>query len=366
MQTFHRRGCSTRWKSCSCPGMRPKRSKSLARMDFSHGVLPLLDVILEQPLGQRFIELALANTDERIREDGRGVSPGFLLRHAPLARSSRNMDRAQGRRRTADTGAFHRDGRSARPAGETDRHSAKVRSDDEGNLEPPAALRAACRPATLPPAGTSTLSSGVGIPFDLRCRSGELEDELATLADWWDRFANASNAERESMLRPDEAPKKRSRSRGREPQASAATAVKTQTPVRPPMSAAGPGARRSPISDWAATSPTRAGNSRAPLPSRGCPGPRRERLVALPYGTHRWREASTRLSQRGGRARHIAHRGRTAASHCKRDERRAHRRATPKRNAPRTLDIDLLLYGQRRGVRGLTVPHHAGICAHSF
>jgi poly(A) polymerase len=35
-------------------------------------------VILEQPLGQRFIELALANTDARVRED-RGVSPGFLF-----------------------------------------------------------------------------------------------------------------------------------------------------------------------------------------------------------------------------------------------------------------------------------------------
>ena len=41
-------------------------------------------------------------------------------------------------------------------------------------------------------------------------------------------------------------------------------------------------------------------------------------------------------------------------------ERRQHRRRDPgvKRNAARTLDIDLLLYGRRRiGVPGLTVPH---------
>jgi poly(A) polymerase len=43
-----------------------------------HGVLPLLDVILEQPHGERFIEVALANTDDRVRA-GKSVSPGFLF-----------------------------------------------------------------------------------------------------------------------------------------------------------------------------------------------------------------------------------------------------------------------------------------------
>ncbi len=41
-------------------------------------------------------------------------------------------------------------------------------------------------------------------------------------------------------------------------------------------------------------------------------------------------------------------------------ERRQHRRrnAEPKRNAPRTMDVDLLLYGRRRiRLPGLTVPH---------
>src|SRR5690606_23384477 len=43
-----------------------------------HGLLPLLDVILEQPDGERFIATALAKTDARIAE-GRTVSPGFLF-----------------------------------------------------------------------------------------------------------------------------------------------------------------------------------------------------------------------------------------------------------------------------------------------
>jgi poly(A) polymerase len=43
-----------------------------------HGLLPLLDVILEQSLGKRFVTLALENTDRRVHE-GRPISPGFLF-----------------------------------------------------------------------------------------------------------------------------------------------------------------------------------------------------------------------------------------------------------------------------------------------
>ncbi len=43
-----------------------------------HGVLPLLDVILEQPLGMRFVNLALEDTDRRALE-GKPVSPAFLF-----------------------------------------------------------------------------------------------------------------------------------------------------------------------------------------------------------------------------------------------------------------------------------------------
>ncbi len=43
-----------------------------------HGLLPLLDVVLEQPHGEKFVTLALTNTDERVRA-GKPVSPGFLF-----------------------------------------------------------------------------------------------------------------------------------------------------------------------------------------------------------------------------------------------------------------------------------------------
>ncbi len=43
-----------------------------------HGLLPLLDVVLEQPMGERFITLALKSTDERVRR-GKATSPSFLF-----------------------------------------------------------------------------------------------------------------------------------------------------------------------------------------------------------------------------------------------------------------------------------------------
>ena len=50
----------------------------LRREGLHHGLLPLLDVILEQPDGERFVTLALASTDARVQAD-RPVSPGFLF-----------------------------------------------------------------------------------------------------------------------------------------------------------------------------------------------------------------------------------------------------------------------------------------------
>ncbi len=43
-----------------------------------HGMLPMLDVVLEQPIGERFVTLALENTDERIRV-GKPTTPSFLF-----------------------------------------------------------------------------------------------------------------------------------------------------------------------------------------------------------------------------------------------------------------------------------------------
>ena len=51
---------------------------ALRKHGLTEGLLPLLDLIYQQPGGQKFIELALDNTDRRVRED-KPVSPAFLF-----------------------------------------------------------------------------------------------------------------------------------------------------------------------------------------------------------------------------------------------------------------------------------------------
>ncbi|MEO8936830.1 MAG: polynucleotide adenylyltransferase PcnB, partial [Burkholderiaceae bacterium] len=52
--------------------------KRLRAEGLHHGILPLLDVVFEQPLGERFVTLALQNTDDRIRV-GKPTTPSFLF-----------------------------------------------------------------------------------------------------------------------------------------------------------------------------------------------------------------------------------------------------------------------------------------------
>ena len=51
---------------------------ALRKHGLTEGLLPLLDLIYQQPGGQKFIALALDNTDRRVRED-KPVSPAFLF-----------------------------------------------------------------------------------------------------------------------------------------------------------------------------------------------------------------------------------------------------------------------------------------------
>jgi poly(A) polymerase len=52
--------------------------QQLRKEGLHHGLLPMLDVVLEQPLGTKFVTLALDATDRRILS-GKTVSPGFLF-----------------------------------------------------------------------------------------------------------------------------------------------------------------------------------------------------------------------------------------------------------------------------------------------
>ena len=137
--------------------------RSLRAHGLSHGLLPLLDVIMEQPLGQKFIDVALAGTDLRVRE-GKGVSPAFLfatlLWHEVLA----TWTQSKGARRQAAAGAVRRDGQGAVRAGAAHRDPAPLRGDDQGDLVAAAALRAARGLAAVPAARASALSRRLRFP----------------------------------------------------------------------------------------------------------------------------------------------------------------------------------------------------------
>ncbi len=187
--------------------------KSLREHGLHHGVLPLLDVIVEQPLGQRFIELALANTDARVRE-GKSVTPAFLfatlLWHEVLA--TWNAAKARGERpmpalfEAMDKVLEQQAQRLAIPR----RFEAAIK--EIWALQPRFEQRAGQRPFRL----LEHPRFRAGYDFvRLRCDSGEMEGELAGLADWWEKFQHGTQADRDALLRPDDGPPKKRRSRGR-------------------------------------------------------------------------------------------------------------------------------------------------------
>ncbi len=183
--------------------------KRLRDEGLHHGLLPLLDVILEQPMGERFVMLSLASTDERIRAD-KPVSPGFLfatlLWHEVLAAWE----------------ARQKNGEPPMPAmfaamdevldqqGEKLAITKRIVGDikDIWSLQPRFEKRAGRGPARLIEQPRFRAAWDFLV---LRAESGEAAKELA---DWWGEFQHASHERREEMLLPDTT-KKRRRGRGR-------------------------------------------------------------------------------------------------------------------------------------------------------
>ena len=180
--------------------------KKLRSMDLHHGLLPMLDVILEQPMGEKFVMLALENTDQRIREE-KSTSPAFLfaalLLHEVL--STWKVHQAAGERPVA---ALH-----AAMDEVLDRQREKLAIPRRYDaimkelwlLQPRFEQRGGMRPMRL----LSQPRFRAAYDFLLlRCESGEANGELGL---WWDEFQGASEERRAEMLLPDEVPKKRRR-----------------------------------------------------------------------------------------------------------------------------------------------------------
>ncbi len=182
-----------------------------------HGLLPMLDVVLEQPMGERFVTLALQNTDERVLAD-KPVSPAFLfatlLWHEVLATWQKYQAKGE-KPLPALIQAMHDvSDVQAEKLAITKRFSLVMK--EIWTLQPRFEQRAGQRPFRL------LENPRFRAAYDfllLRCQSGELPMELA---EWWDRFAVADTATREAMLLPNTEPAKKRRRRKRKPAASPA------------------------------------------------------------------------------------------------------------------------------------------------
>ena len=200
--------------------------RSLRAHGLSHGLLPLLDVILEQPLGHKFIDAALAGTDARVRE-GKGVSPAFLfatlLWHEVLVTWNAAKQRGE-RPLPALFDAMDKvlDAQASRIAIPR-RFEATIK--EIWSLQPRFEQRSGTRPARL------TEHPRFRAAYDFLVLRGMSGEAPQALVDWWTRFQDASHEEREAMLKPDEAPKKRRRSRrGRKRRAEASAAGEGTAP----------------------------------------------------------------------------------------------------------------------------------------
>ena len=166
----------------------------LRKEGLHHGLLPLLDVVLEQPLGEKFVRLALASTDARIKQ-GKPVSPGFLfaslLWHQVLEKWT----------------AYQAAGEASIPAlhlaaddvldNQTEKLSLqrKIASDmrDIWAMQPRFERRTGKAPYKL----LENLRLRAGYDFLLlRCASGEIDAELG---EWWTDFMEGDIGARETL-----------------------------------------------------------------------------------------------------------------------------------------------------------------------
>ncbi len=185
--------------------------QQLRKMNLHHGLLPLLDVILGQPMGEKFVMLALRNTDDRLSQD-KPVSPAFLfaalLWHEVLA--AWNLRVQQGGR---PVGAMHeamdevlarQKARLAIP------HRYDAVMKEIWLLQQRFEQRSGQRPFRL----LEQPRFRAGFDFLLlRCASGEVDDALGL---WWDEFQDASAVRQAEMLQPEgEGDKKRRRRKPR-------------------------------------------------------------------------------------------------------------------------------------------------------
>jgi poly(A) polymerase len=182
--------------------------RQLRDVGLHKGLLPLLDVILEQPLGERFVTLALAQTDERVLAE-RPVSPAFLfaalLWHEVLAAWKLRLGRGE-RAVPALEAAMDEvlDTQCAKLA-ITRKLTATMR--EVWAMQPRFEQRSGTRAYRLLEAPRFRMAYDF---LALRAASGEVPAEVEA---WWRAFQSADPESRKAMILPETGPRKRRRRR---------------------------------------------------------------------------------------------------------------------------------------------------------
>jgi len=177
-----------------------------------HGMLPLLDTILDDSTGERFITAALKTTDARILSD-RPASPAFLfgtLLWPQVVQRWHALEAAGEKPQPALFAAMDevldaQRGQLAIPR----RYDGMMK--EIWALQPRFEQRGGQRPYRL------LEHPRFRAAYDfllLRAESGEVDAELG---EWWTRFQDAGDDEREAMLIADHSPKPRRRRKRKSP-----------------------------------------------------------------------------------------------------------------------------------------------------
>ncbi|CAG9176243.1 Poly(A) polymerase I [Cupriavidus laharis] len=169
--------------------------QELRKAGLHKGLLPLLDVALEQPMGQRFVQLALDNTDRRVQA-GKPVSPGFLfaalLWHHVLQHWNAERERGEHAIAALNTAM---DAVLEKQTGQLAIQRRFVTDmRDIWGMQPRFEKRVGRMPFRL----LESPRFRAGFDFlHLRCQSGEMPEELAR---WWQDFQDADPGEREGLI----------------------------------------------------------------------------------------------------------------------------------------------------------------------
>ncbi|AJG20874.1 polynucleotide adenylyltransferase PcnB [Cupriavidus basilensis] len=169
--------------------------QELRKAGLHRGLLPLLDVALEQPMGQRFVQLALDNTDQRVQV-GKPVSPGFLfaalLWHHVLQRWT--TLREQGEHAIAALNIAMDDVLERQTGQLAIQRRFVTDMRDIWGMQPRFEKRVGRMPFRL--IESPRFRAGFDFLY-LRCESGE---QPAELAKWWQDFQDADSHGREDLI----------------------------------------------------------------------------------------------------------------------------------------------------------------------